>query len=49
MRASYNDSTYPSVRKAKQMLNNVISINEKNKEQGLSLDLKGNFATLFDD
>ncbi|GAE94549.1 hypothetical protein JCM21714_3712 [Gracilibacillus boraciitolerans JCM 21714] len=42
-------STNPSVRREKEMRSNVISINDKNKEQSLSLDIKSNFSTLFDD
>lgn len=42
-------SSNPSVRREKGIRNNVICINENNKEQSLSLELKSSFATLFDD
>jgi len=42
-------SSNPSVRREKGIRDNVISINEQNKQQSLSLDFKSSFATLFDD
>jgi hypothetical protein len=42
-------SSNPSVRREKGIRDNLISIDEKNKEQSLSLDLKNNFSTLFGD
>lgn len=42
-------SSNPTARREKGLRDNLISINERNKEQSLSLDLKKNFTTLFED